>query len=97
MEKIVGVQCKSGHMAAFGVTVHFSYVGSPKRPQPEEFEELMQNARKELDKDEFWAGLLKAIRQLDEAERTERKEWLTEKDPASGTSGVEGQPFRKSE
>ena len=90
MKKIVGVQCKSGHMAAFGVTIHFSYVGSPKRPQPEEFEELMQNARKELDKDEFWNDLLKTLRQLDETERTERKEWLAEKDPASGTSGVKG-------
>lgn len=87
MEKVVGVKCASGHIAAVGVTIHFSYVGSPKRPQPEEFEELMQNARKELDKDDFWDALLKDLRQLDSAER---KEWLDEKGPASGTSGAKG-------
>lgn len=84
MEKIVGVKCKSGHIAAFGVTIHFSYVGSPKRPQPEEFEELMQNARKELNKDEFWDGLLKDLRQLDRAEEN----YLIEKQEDTANADV---------
>lgn len=86
MEKFIGVSCKSGRKAAIGVSIHMSYAGSPKRPVPEEFEELVKNARKELDKDEFWDGLLKDLRQFDEAERTKRKEWM-----------AEDQPFKKSE
>lgn len=34
-----GVECDSGHRAAVGVTLDISGVGSPKRPNPEEFEE----------------------------------------------------------
>lgn len=97
MEKLIGVSCKSGRKAAIGVSIHMSYVGSPHRPQTKEFAELIQNARKELKKDEFWDGLLRDLRRFDEAERTEREKWLAEKDSTSGTSGVEGQLFRESE
>ena len=97
MEKFIGVSCKSGRKAAVGVSIHMSYAGSPKRPMPEEFEELVENARNELDKDEFWDGLLKDLRRLDTTERKEREEWLKEKGSASGTSGAENQPFKESE
>lgn len=89
MEKVVCVKCASGHVAAFGVTVYFSYVGSLKRPQPTELEELVRNAKKELSKDEFWNGLLRDIQNNDQSERKKREVWLDKKSPASGTSGVE--------
>lgn len=43
-----GVECDSGHRAAVGVTLDISGVGSPKRPNPEEFEEVVRKARAKL-------------------------------------------------
>lgn len=65
IQKIVGIHCKSGHMAGVGVSIYMSYVGSPKRPAPDEFEELVRNARSELSKDEIWNGILEQMWQED--------------------------------
>lgn len=64
-----GVECDSGHRAAVGATLDISSVGSPKRPAPEEFEELVRKAREELNKDEVWNGILKQLYQKDREDK----------------------------
>ena len=72
-----GVECDSGHRAAVGVTLDISGVGSPKRPNPEEFEEVVRKARAKLNNDEVWNGILNQLRQKDREDKfiAEARKW----------------------
>ena len=78
-QNIRRIVLKSGHEAAIGVAFYMSYTESERRPKPEEFEELVKEARTELSKDEFWNNALHQLIKDDAEERNVRKQWEKQK------------------